>query len=144
MCNGSTVYQVKNIDVPEGARAALNLSGNVLGYYPVNVLPSKTAIAPVNETFLPRVCKPSGTNMLVLSSWLNVHALSDMVSKKVGRFSVLSSLTMNVKCVQGLSTAQTLTRWFGTCTHATTIRYSLCHGSVLIHAGRSSRSKVIL
>ncbi|XP_020397843.1 polyadenylate-binding protein-interacting protein 11 [Zea mays] len=38
----------------EGARAALNLSGNVLGYYPVNVLPSKTAIAPVNETFLPR------------------------------------------------------------------------------------------
>ncbi|KAL5668483.1 hypothetical protein ACJX0J_020704, partial [Zea mays] len=38
----------------EGARAALNLSGTVLGYYPVNVLPSKTAIAPVNETFLPR------------------------------------------------------------------------------------------
>ncbi|ONM62753.1 Polyadenylate-binding protein-interacting protein 10 [Zea mays] len=28
--------------------------GTVLGYYPVNVLPSKTAIAPVNETFLPR------------------------------------------------------------------------------------------
>ncbi|PWZ58079.1 Polyadenylate-binding protein-interacting protein 11 [Zea mays] len=49
-----TFYRVKNIDVPEGARAALNLSGNVLGYYPVNVLPSKTAIAPVNETFLPR------------------------------------------------------------------------------------------
>uniref|UniRef100_A0A804NNI7 RRM domain-containing protein n=1 Tax=Zea mays TaxID=4577 RepID=A0A804NNI7_MAIZE len=38
----------------EGARAALNLSGTVLGYYPVKVLPSKTAIAPVNETFLPR------------------------------------------------------------------------------------------
>ncbi|PWZ12175.1 Polyadenylate-binding protein-interacting protein 11 [Zea mays] len=38
----------------EGARVALNLSGTVLGYYPVNVLPSKTAIAPVNETFLPR------------------------------------------------------------------------------------------
>ncbi|PWZ09109.1 Polyadenylate-binding protein-interacting protein 11 [Zea mays] len=50
----------------EGARAALNLSGTVLGYYPINVLSSKTAIAPVNETFLPRVCKPSGTNMLVL------------------------------------------------------------------------------
>ncbi|ONM11922.1 40S ribosomal protein S4-3 [Zea mays] len=32
------------------------------------------------------------------------------------------SLTMNVKCVQGLSTAQTLTRRFGTCTHATTTR----------------------
>ncbi|XP_066330635.1 polyadenylate-binding protein-interacting protein 12-like isoform X1 [Miscanthus floridulus] len=38
----------------EGARSALNLSGTVLGYYPVRVLPSKTAIAPVNPTFLPR------------------------------------------------------------------------------------------
>ncbi|PWZ19246.1 Polyadenylate-binding protein-interacting protein 10 [Zea mays] len=38
----------------EGARAALNLSGTVLRYYPVRVLPSKTAIAPVNPTFLPR------------------------------------------------------------------------------------------
>ncbi|KAH7538311.1 hypothetical protein FEM48_Zijuj03G0186200 [Ziziphus jujuba var. spinosa] len=38
----------------EGARAALNLSGTMLGYYPVRVLPSKTAIAPVNPTFLPR------------------------------------------------------------------------------------------
>ncbi|XP_073012580.1 polyadenylate-binding protein-interacting protein 12-like isoform X1 [Typha latifolia] len=38
----------------EGARAALNLSGTVLGYYPVRVLPSKTAIAPVNPSFLPR------------------------------------------------------------------------------------------
>ncbi|RWW20296.1 hypothetical protein GW17_00015597 [Ensete ventricosum] len=38
----------------DGARAALNLSGTVLGYYPVKVLPSKTAIAPVNPTFLPR------------------------------------------------------------------------------------------
>ncbi|XP_062119986.1 polyadenylate-binding protein-interacting protein 12-like isoform X2 [Humulus lupulus] len=38
----------------DGARAALNLSGTMLGYYPVRVLPSKTAIAPVNPTFLPR------------------------------------------------------------------------------------------
>ncbi|XP_062147732.1 polyadenylate-binding protein-interacting protein 12-like [Alnus glutinosa] len=38
----------------EGARAALNLSGTMLGYYPVRVLPSKTAISPVNPTFLPR------------------------------------------------------------------------------------------
>ncbi|KAJ8509882.1 hypothetical protein OPV22_000316 [Ensete ventricosum] len=38
----------------EGARAALNLSGTVLGFYPVRVLPSRTAIAPVNPTFLPR------------------------------------------------------------------------------------------
>jgi hypothetical protein len=38
-----------------GARTALNLSGTMLGYYPLRVLPSKTAIAPVNPTFLPRV-----------------------------------------------------------------------------------------
>ncbi|KAG9142858.1 hypothetical protein Leryth_005607 [Lithospermum erythrorhizon] len=38
----------------EGALAALSLSGTVLGYYPVKVLPSKTAIVPVNPTFLPR------------------------------------------------------------------------------------------
>lgn len=39
----------------EGARSALSLAGTMLGYYPVRVLPSKTAIAPVNPTFLPRV-----------------------------------------------------------------------------------------
>lgn len=39
----------------DGARTALNLGGTVLGYYPVRVLPSKTAILPVNPTFLPRV-----------------------------------------------------------------------------------------
>ncbi|XP_020587000.1 polyadenylate-binding protein-interacting protein 11-like isoform X2 [Phalaenopsis equestris] len=38
----------------DGASAALGLSGTMLGYYPVRVLPSKTAIAPVNPTFLPR------------------------------------------------------------------------------------------
>ncbi|XP_010541503.1 PREDICTED: polyadenylate-binding protein-interacting protein 10-like [Tarenaya hassleriana] len=37
-----------------GARAALSMSGTMLGFYPVRVLPSKTAIAPVNPTFLPR------------------------------------------------------------------------------------------
>ncbi|CAM8888181.1 unnamed protein product [Rhodiola kirilowii] len=36
------------------ARAALSLSGTMLGFYPVKVMPSKTAIAPVNPTFLPR------------------------------------------------------------------------------------------
>ncbi|KAL4555386.1 hypothetical protein LXL04_038004 [Taraxacum kok-saghyz] len=35
----------------EGARNALSLAGTMLGYYPVRVLPSKTAIAPVNPTF---------------------------------------------------------------------------------------------
>lgn len=38
-----------------GARTALNLSGTMLGFYPLRVLPSKTAIAPVNPTYLPRV-----------------------------------------------------------------------------------------
>lgn len=38
----------------EGARDALNLAGTMLGFYPVRVLPSKTAILPVNPTFLPR------------------------------------------------------------------------------------------
>lgn len=37
-----------------GARAALSLAGTILGYYPVRVLPSKTAILPVNPKFLPR------------------------------------------------------------------------------------------
>ncbi|KAK8970276.1 hypothetical protein KSP40_PGU017276 [Platanthera guangdongensis] len=38
----------------EGARVALNLGGTMLGFYPVKVLPSKTAILPVNPKFLPR------------------------------------------------------------------------------------------
>ncbi|KAE8649245.1 polyadenylate-binding protein-interacting protein 9 [Cucumis sativus] len=36
------------------ARAAVGLSGTVVGSYPVKVLPSKTAILPVNPTFLPK------------------------------------------------------------------------------------------
>ncbi|KAL1203792.1 Polyadenylate-binding protein-interacting protein 8 [Cardamine amara subsp. amara] len=38
----------------QGARAALSLGGTMIGYYPLRVLPSKTAILPVNPTFLPR------------------------------------------------------------------------------------------
>ncbi|RRT61188.1 hypothetical protein BHE74_00012616 [Ensete ventricosum] len=38
-----------------GVGLALNLGGTMLGYYPVRVLPSKTAILPVNPKFLPRV-----------------------------------------------------------------------------------------
>ncbi|XP_073140034.1 polyadenylate-binding protein-interacting protein 12-like [Henckelia pumila] len=38
----------------EGAHNALSLTGTMLGFYPVRILPSKTAIAPVNPTFLPR------------------------------------------------------------------------------------------
>lgn len=44
-----------NLGLVAGARAALSLSGTMLGFYPVKVMPSKTAIAPVNPTFLPRV-----------------------------------------------------------------------------------------
>ncbi|XP_047967052.1 polyadenylate-binding protein-interacting protein 9-like isoform X2 [Salvia hispanica] len=36
------------------ARASLILSGTLLGFSPIKVLPSKTAILPVNPTFLPR------------------------------------------------------------------------------------------
>lgn len=36
------------------ARASLSLSGTILGFSPLKVLPSKTAILPVNPTFLPR------------------------------------------------------------------------------------------
>ncbi|CAF2015789.1 hypothetical protein Bca4012_079327 [Brassica carinata] len=38
----------------EGARSALTISGTLFGSHPIKVLPSKTAIAPVNPTFLPR------------------------------------------------------------------------------------------
>ncbi|KAE8721514.1 Polyadenylate-binding protein-interacting protein 10 [Hibiscus syriacus] len=38
----------------EDAKAALKLSGTVLGFYPLKVMPSKTAIAPVNPTYLPK------------------------------------------------------------------------------------------
>ncbi|KAE9457998.1 hypothetical protein C3L33_10104, partial [Rhododendron williamsianum] len=37
------------------AREALNLCGTIIGFYPIRVLPSKTAILPVNPTFLPRI-----------------------------------------------------------------------------------------
>ncbi|CAA0808739.1 Polyadenylate-binding protein-interacting protein 9 [Striga hermonthica] len=36
------------------AKAALTLTGTLLGFSPIKVLPSKTAILPVNPTFLPR------------------------------------------------------------------------------------------
>ncbi|XP_022982064.1 polyadenylate-binding protein-interacting protein 9-like [Cucurbita maxima] len=36
------------------ARAATGLSGTMVGSYPIKVLPSKTAILPVNPTFLPK------------------------------------------------------------------------------------------
>ena len=50
-----TFDHINIVIAADGARNALNLSGTMLGYYPLRVLPSKTAIAPVNPTFLPRV-----------------------------------------------------------------------------------------
>ncbi|KAI7751750.1 hypothetical protein M8C21_009192 [Ambrosia artemisiifolia] len=44
------------------ARAALNLCGIMLGFSQVKVLPSKTAILPVNPTFLPRVSQAEVKN----------------------------------------------------------------------------------
>jgi len=37
-----------------GTAAALAMSGTIVGFYPIKVLPSRTAIAPVNPTYLPR------------------------------------------------------------------------------------------
>jgi hypothetical protein len=104
---------VKYCTVAEGARAALNLSGTVLGYYPVRVLPSKTAIAPVNPTFLPRVSGTSGSTYSVLSFVVHVY-LDECTecSKSASFFVVVCSLMMSVRCVQGLFIAQTLTRRF--------------------------------
>ena len=64
----------------DGARAALNLGGTMLGYYPVRVLPSKTAILPVNPTFLPRVLV---INLAVLVMLISVLCFYCMF----GRFS---------------------------------------------------------
>ncbi|KAK6132094.1 hypothetical protein DH2020_034160 [Rehmannia glutinosa] len=44
------------------ARAALCLNGTLFGFSPVKVLPSKTAILPVNPTFLPRVSQADVKN----------------------------------------------------------------------------------
>ena len=52
-----TVFCIMSYVIAEGANTALNLSGTMLGFYPVKVLPSKTAIAPVDPKFLPRVRK---------------------------------------------------------------------------------------
>lgn len=48
----------------DGARNAPSLEGRMLGFYAIRILPSKTAIALVNPTYMPRV---SGCSSL----WLN-------------------------------------------------------------------------
>lgn len=54
-CFFAFMLMLFNFLFADGARAALSLGGTMLGFYPVRVLPSKTAILPVNPTFLPRV-----------------------------------------------------------------------------------------
>ena len=89
----------------EGAQAALSLSGTMLGFYPIKVLPSKTAIAPVNPTFLPQVS-------VILSSctvlWFIVPLICSNVITCLGnsRFRMM----MNEKCVLELFTVLTLIR----------------------------------
>ena len=77
----------------------------MLGYYPVRVLPSKTAILPVNPTFLPRVWIHSEIN--VLPVLLAKHSLMRLL------ICVINSLKMREKCVPGLSTVQTLIKRCG-------------------------------
>ena len=54
----------------DGAGRALSLAGTMLGFYPVKVLPSKTAIIPVNPTFLPQVIGHSDILFLVFFTTL--------------------------------------------------------------------------
>ncbi|TYG43473.1 hypothetical protein ES288_D11G019700v1 [Gossypium darwinii] len=68
----------------EGAQAALNLAGTMLGFYPVKVLPSKTAIAPVNPTFLPR--NEELSTVQTLTRWLLKLMLNSFSKQSVGRF----------------------------------------------------------
>jgi hypothetical protein len=80
-------------DKSEGARAALSLGGTMLGYYPVRVLPSKTAIVPVNPTFLPRVRWASFSFLIwgfvspdtvanIVHTWCNLYCHGLVFGKK--------------------------------------------------------------
>ncbi|KAG4118477.1 hypothetical protein ERO13_D11G018300v2 [Gossypium hirsutum] len=70
--------------IDEGAQAALNLAGTMLGFYPVKVLPSKTAIAPVNPTFLPR--NEELSTVQTLTRWLLKLMLNSFSKQSVERF----------------------------------------------------------
>ncbi|GAB4849236.1 Polyadenylate-binding protein-interacting protein 9 [Ancistrocladus abbreviatus] len=81
----------------QGARAALTLGGTMLGYYPVRVLPSKTAILPVNPTFLPRsedereMCARTVycTNIDKKVSQIDVKAFFESICGEVSRLRLL-------------------------------------------------------
>lgn len=61
----------------------------MLGYYPVRVLPSKTAILPVNPTFLPRVLV---INLAVLAMLISILCFYYMF----GHFSQLSIFALHL------------------------------------------------
>ncbi|CAN6444602.1 unnamed protein product [Victoria cruziana] len=81
----------------KGAKAALNLAGTMLGYYPVRVLPSKTAILPVNPTFLPKsedereMCARTVycTNIDKKASQTDVKAFFELYCGEVSRLRLL-------------------------------------------------------
>ena len=88
--------------------------------------------------------QPSGINMLKFMTQGSCLYLVWSLKSLPFLWSAVWWWTM--KCVQGLFTAQTLTRRFATYTHATT-RYSFCHCSILIYAltaGHSGISEIII
>ena len=109
VCDGYVLMYALVVGYTEGARAALSLSGTMLGYYPVKVLPSKTAIAPVNHTFLPRVrmlCYMAIESFQISD---NRHLCVSLIlyTLLINCFSKLRMM-MSVKCVQELSTVPIL------------------------------------
>lgn len=57
----------------------MSLAGTMLGFYPVRVLPSKTAIAPVNPTFLPRVSEPLFFLLTVQITELKISGIRESI-----------------------------------------------------------------
>ncbi|KAK1258663.1 hypothetical protein QJS04_geneDACA019260 [Acorus gramineus] len=93
----------------QGARAALNLSGTMLGFHPLKVLPSKTAILPVNPTFLPKVSRLRLLGDHVHSTRIAfVEFLSNGVSPSV--FGIPSETHYNKVCGASLNPADSALR----------------------------------
>lgn len=90
----------------------MSLAGTMLGFYPVRVLPSKTAIAPVNPTFLPRVSDPLFFETVAYFCTKSFSSIKSIISFSItGLFFIFwFRLKMNVRCVQELYTVQILTR----------------------------------
>lgn len=83
----------------------------MLGYYPVRVLPSKTAILPVNPTFLPRVWITLWPFLVVLvSAILPSYQVHKIACHRDGSLMILTecSQKMSERCVPGQYTVQIL------------------------------------